>query len=66
MDMWMGDLLAATDAVMEYKEHNLCIKSVVPALDGIVFETTYFTYIKWYRGDGHVEEHNKDEWRKNK
>lgn len=63
MDMWMGDLLVATAAVMEYKGRNFCIKSAIPAVDGIVFETTYFTYIKWYREDERIEEHSKDAWR---
>jgi hypothetical protein len=64
MDMWIGDLLAATAAAKEYKGQNFCVTSAVPAVDGIVFETTYFTYIKWYRTDGHIEEHAKDAWRK--
>lgn len=62
--MWISDLLEATNLVREYKGGNFCIKSAVPAVDGIVFETTYFTYIKWYRIDGHIEEHDKDAWRK--
>lgn len=64
MDMWMGDLLKATAAIKIYKGKDICIKSAVPAVDGIVFETTYFTYIKWYRADGHIEERPKDAWRK--
>lgn len=64
MDMWMGDLLVATASVREYKGKNFCVKSAMPAVDGIVFETTYSTYIKWYRADGHIEEHDKDAWRK--
>lgn len=64
MTMWIDDLLVATASVLVYKEQNFCIKSTVPAVDGIVFETNYSTYIKWYRADGHIEEHNKDAWRK--
>lgn len=64
MDMWMGDLLKATAMVKRHKGKDICIKSAVPAVDGIVFETTYFTYIKWYREDGRIEERSKDAWRK--
>lgn len=65
MDMWIGDLAQAIQAVRQFKnDRNFCIKSAVPAVDGIVFETTYFTYIKFYYEDGRVEEHGKDEWRK--
>ena len=65
MDMWLGDLAQAVHSVRQFKNGiNFCIKSAVPAVDGIVFETTYFTYIKFYYEDGHVEEHKKDEWRK--
>ena len=64
MDMWLGDLAQAVQAVRQFKNGiNFCIKSAVPAVDGIVFETTYFTYIKFYYEDGHIEEHKKDEWR---
>ena len=66
MYMWIGDLAQAIQAVRQFKGEDVdfCIKSAVPAVDGIVFETTYFTYIKWYREDERVEEHSKDEWRK--
>lgn len=65
MDMWIGNLAQAIQAVRQYKnDRNFCIKSAVPAVDGIVFETTYFTFIKWYYEDGHVEEHARDDWRK--
>ena len=67
MDMWISDLAQAIQAVRQYKnDRNFCIKSAVPAVDGIIFETTYFTYIKWYREDGRVEEHARDAWRKGK
>jgi len=59
----MSDLLEATARVKVHKGKNFCIKSALPAVDGIVFETTYFTYIKWYRADGRIEEHSKDAWR---
>ena len=65
MDMWIGDLAQAIQAVRQFKnDRNFCIKSAVPAVDGIVFETTYFTFIKFYYEDGHVEEHARDAWRK--
>ena len=65
MDMWIGDLAQAIQAVRQFKnDKNFCIKSAIPAVNGIVFETTYFTYIKFYYEDGRVEEHQKDEWRK--
>ena len=65
MDMWLGDTLIALDAIRQYKkDKNFCIKSVMPAVDGIVVETTYFTFIKYYYEDGHIEEHSKDAWRK--
>lgn len=65
MDMWIGDLAQAICSVRQFKnDRNFCIKSAVPAVDGIVFETTYFTFIKWYYEDGHVEEHAQDAWRK--
>lgn len=66
MNMWIGDLAQAIHSVRQFKGEDVdfCIKSAVPAVDGIVFETTYFTYIKFYYEDGHVEEHGKDEWRK--
>lgn len=63
MDMWTHDLFVAVASIMTYKGNNFCIKSAVPAVDGIVFETTYSTYIKWYRADGHIEERSKDAWR---
>lgn len=65
MDMWLGDTLIALDAIAQYqKNKNFCIKSVMPAVDGIVVETTYFTFIKYFYEDGHVEEHSKGDWRK--
>ena len=65
MDMWLGDVLIALDAIAKYKKNkNFCIKSVMPAVDGIVVETTYFTFIKYFYEDERIEEHSKDEWRK--
>lgn len=60
--MWMNDLMKAVEAMWEFKKREICIVSVKPAVDGIVAETTYFTYIKFFYNDGHVEEHTKEEW----
>ena len=60
MDMWFGDTLIALDAIRQYqKDENFCIKSVMPAVDGVVVETTHFTFIKYFYEDGHIEEHPK-------
>ena len=65
MDMWLGDTLIALDAIRQYKkDKNFCIKNVMPAVNGIVVETTYFTFIKYFYEDGRIEEHSKDAWRK--
>ena len=65
MDMWIGDLAQAIHSVRQFKNgRDFGIKSAVPAVDGIVFETDYLTFIKWYYEDGHVEEHLRDDWRK--
>lgn len=65
MDMWLADILIALDAIAQYKKNkNLCFKSVMPAVDGIVVETTDFTFIKFFYEDGHIEEHYKGDWRK--
>ena len=65
MDMWLGDTLIALDAIRQYKkDKDFRIKSIVPAVDGIVVETTYFTFIKCFYEDGHIEEHSKGDWRK--
>lgn len=62
--MWLCELAEVVQKVREVKGNDVVLKKVTPAYDGIVFETTYFTYIKWYRIDGRIEEHEKDEWRK--
>lgn len=54
--------MKAVEAMWEFKKREICIVSVKPAVDGIVAETTYFTYIKFFYNDGHVEEHTKEEW----
>ena len=57
--MWFRDIGLAWQAIREFKneERNLdfYVSSVRPAVDGIVFRTTYHTYIKWFY-DGRVEE----------
>ena len=51
--MWLGDTLIALDAIRQYKkDKNFCIKNVMPAVNGIVVETTYFTFIKYFYEDG--------------
>ena len=65
MDMWIGDLAHAIDSVGQFKNgRGFGIKSVIPAVDGIVFETDYLTFIKWYYEDDHVEEYLRVDWRK--
>lgn len=65
MDMWFGDALIALDAIRQYKKDvSFCIKSVMSAVDGIVVETTHFTFIKYFYEDGRIEEHSKNAWRK--
>lgn len=55
--MWLSDLAKMLDAIKE-KDGNLtkCIKSVKPAYDGIVIETTYFTFIKYNPHTGELIE----------
>ena len=63
--MWLSDLEKALAKMREEMcDFNfICIKKITPAVDGIVFETTYDTYIKVYR-NGVIEEKQKGEWRK--
>lgn len=59
--MWLCELAEVVQKVKEVKGGNVVLKKVVPAYDGIVFETTYFTHIKWYRVDGKIEEYSLEE-----
>ena len=59
--MWLYELVEVVQKVKEKKGGNVVLKKVIPTYDGIVFETTYFTYIKWYRVDGRIEEYSLEE-----
>ena len=59
--MWLCELAEVVQKVKEVKGNDVVLKKVVPAYDGIAFETTYFTYIKWYRVDGRIEEYSSEE-----
>ena len=64
--MWLQDV-EKTIAKMreEMPNFNLVyVESIKPSADGgVVFKTTYHTYIKVYR-NGAIEEKKEDEWRK--
>ena len=59
--MWLFEVAEVIQKVKQEKGGNVVLKSIRPAYDGIVFETTYFTYIKWYRVDGKIEEFSSEE-----
>lgn len=59
--MWLCELVEVVQKVKEVKGNDVILKKVIPTYDGIVFETTYFTYIKWYRVDGRIEEFSLEE-----
>lgn len=59
--MWLCELAEVVQKVKEKMGGNVVLKKVIPTYDGIVFETTYFTYIKWYRVDGKIEEFSSEE-----
>ena len=61
--MWMSDLVKAAQAVKEKKGEDFVIQDTKPCWDGgIVFHTTYHTYIKWFP-NGEIVERREDEWR---
>ena len=62
--MWLYEVAEVIQKVLQEKGRDIVLKSIKPAVDGIVFETTYETFIKWFRVDGHIEEHHKGAWRK--
>ena len=63
MEAWMSTLMKAATAVKKQKGEDFVINTVSGCWDGgVVFETSYFTYIKWYP-DGTITERGKDEWR---
>jgi hypothetical protein len=65
--MWLQDLEKALARLKEEYGINLnfiCVENIRPAADGgIVFKTTYHTYIKWFP-NGEVRERNEGDWRK--
>lgn len=64
--MWLQDLEKAITKLREERcDFNfICVDKVTPAWDGgIVFKTTYHTYIKVNR-NGTIEENEEGEWRK--
>lgn len=62
--MWLFEVAEVIQKIKQEKGGDIVLKSIRSAYDGIVFETMYETFIKWFRVDGHIEEHNKDDWRK--
>lgn len=64
--MWLSDLEKAVKAVREFLGERVayvCFDKVQPCADGgIVFETTYETYIKWFQS-GEVIEKSLHAWR---
>lgn len=63
--MWLQDLEKALARLKEECDYNfICVKSITPAADGgIVFKTTYHTYIKWFP-DNTIRERKEGDWRK--
>ena len=65
--MWLQDLEKALAKLKEqygFNFNTICIENVKPSADGgIVFKTTYHTYIKWFP-NGEIRERNEGEWRK--
>jgi hypothetical protein len=62
--MWLQDLEKALARLKEECDYNfICVEKIAPAADGgIVFETTYNTYVKWFP-DGTITEKQKGAWR---
>ena len=61
--MWIEDLEKATQKVKN-KLKYCCINRVAPCVDGIVFETTANTNIKYFYKTEEVVEYDRDSWRK--
>ena len=64
--MWLQDVEKAIVKMREeMPDFNfICVESIKPSADGgVVFKTTYHTYIKVYR-NGVIVEKGEDEWRK--
>ena len=62
--MWLQDLEKALARLKEECDYNfICVEKITPSADGgIVFKTTYHTYIKWFP-NGEIEERKEEEWR---
>lgn len=64
--MWLTDLQKALAYLQEKRDNfnEIVVEKITPSWDGgIVFKTTYHTYIKVYR-NGTIEERNEEDWRK--
>lgn len=64
--MWLQDVEKAIAKMREEMcDFNfICVESIKPSADGgVVFKTTYHTFIKVYR-NGVIEEKEEGEWRK--
>lgn len=63
--MFFKDIGRAWEAIRWFKggqNLDFYVKAVRPMWRGIVFETTYFTYITW-NYNGEVKEYTAKEWR---
>lgn len=64
--MWLQDLEKALAKMREEMcDFNFVnVEKITPAADGgIVFKTTYHTYIKWFP-NGEIVERKEEDWRK--
>lgn len=64
--MWLTDLEKALAYLREKKDNfnEIVVEKITPSADGgVVFKTTYHTYIKVYR-NGVIEERQEGDWRK--
>jgi hypothetical protein len=65
--MWLQDLEKALAKLKEQYGINfnfICVEKITPSADGgIVFKTTYHTYIKWFP-NGEIRERKEEDWRK--
>lgn len=64
--MWLQDVEKAIAKMREEMPNFnfICVESIKPSADsGIVFKTTYHTFIKVYL-NGVIEEKKEGEWRK--
>ena len=63
--MWLQDLEKALARLKEERGYNfICVEKITPCADGgIVFKTTYHTYIKWFP-NGEIIEREEGDWRK--